>query len=249
VWLASHYSITIAAGVLAVAMMACALALFFVPDVHVAKEGTLGRKLREIGSDFMALVRSPIALLAIVLVCSPVGAGAAGNLWSAVAPDWRASPDTVALVTGALSGVASAVGCVLGGWIADRVGRWWSYLGSGVLMAAVATAMAAAPRTTGVYSTGVLLYAVSTGMAYAAFSAVLLYVIGRGAASTKYATLASLGNLPTSYMTAFDGWVHDRAGAAGMLYAESALGAGFTALFLLALGRVKAASTAAKAPA
>jgi MFS family permease len=166
-----------------------------------------------------------------------------------VAPDWRASPDTVALVTGILSGVVSAVGCVIGGWIADRFGRWWSYLGSGVFMGAITIAMAVAPRTPATYVAGVLLYALSCGMAYAAFSALLLYVIGRGAASTKYATLSSLGNLPTSYMTAFDGWAHDRAGATGMLNAEGWLGVGSSVLFLLALRPIKAAQAKADGPA
>ena len=78
-------------------------------------------------------------------------------------------------------------------------------------------------------------YAASTGWAWAAFSALLLYAIGRGAASTKYATLSSLGNLPTTYMTAFDGWVHDRSGAAGMLNAEALLGVGSVVLGLIAL--------------
>ena len=240
VWLTSHYSIAMAGAVLAATMLMCALGLFFVPDVRVAREGTVGQKLRQIGAELRDLLRSPIALLASVLVCSPVGAGAASNLWSAVAPQWHASPDRVALVTGALSGVASVIGCVLGGWVADRVGRWWSYFGAGVLMAVVATWMALAPHTMAIYSAGVLFYAAVTGTAYAAYSAVLLYVIGRGAASTKYATLSSLGNLPVAYMTAFDGRAHDRLGAAGMLYAESVVGAGFTVLFLVALGRIKA---------
>ncbi len=34
-----------------------------------------------------------------------------------------------------------------------------------------------------------------------------LFAIGRGAASTKYAALSSLGNVPVVYMTALDGWV------------------------------------------
>lgn len=106
-------------------------------------------------------------------------------------------------------------------------------------MAAIATGMALAPRTLAMFGAGVLAYALSGGMAYAAFSALLLYVIGRGAASTKYATLASLGNLPTSYMTAFDGWAHDRAGSAGMLYGESALGVVATVLFLAGLGWIR----------
>jgi hypothetical protein len=119
-------------------------------------------------------------------------------------------------------------------------------------MAGVAVVMATAPHTPVAYTIGVLFYAASTGGAYAAFSALLLYAIGRGAASTKYATLSSLGNLPTTYMTAFDGWVHDRSGAAGMLSAEALLGAGSIVLGLIALKwiiRIRERSGAAPHPA
>ena len=249
VWLVAHYSTPVAAAVLAAMMAACALALFFVPAVTPPRAGAIGRRFREIGTDFRDLLRSPVALLAMVLVSSPVGSGAATGLWSAVAADWRASADTVALVTGILSGVVSAIGCVIGGWIADRIGRWWSYFGSGALMAAITIAMALAPRTPATYSAGVLLYALACGICYAAFSALLLYVIGRGAASTKYATLSSLGNLPTSYMTAFDGWAHGRWGAAGMLRGEAGLGLAFVALLLLWLGRIRGAAARAHEPA
>jgi len=44
------------------------------------------------------------------------------------------------------------------------------------------------------------------------FFLVLLSAIGRGAASTKYAALSSLGNVPVVYMTGVDGWAHDRFG-------------------------------------
>src|SRR2546421_5098749 len=81
--------------------------------------------------------------------------------------------------------------------------------------------MAVAPRTPDAFTIGVLTYALTCGMAYAAFSAIVLLAIGRGAASTKYATLSSLGNLPIVYMTASDGWVHDRFGTAWMLHSEA----------------------------
>lgn len=55
----------------------------------------------------------------------------------------------------------------------------------------------------------------------AAFSAVVLFAIGRGAASTKYAALSSLGNVPVVYMTAVDGWVHDRFGTGWMLQTDA----------------------------
>ena len=85
----------------------------------------------------------------------------------------------------------------------------------------VAIIMAVAPRTPNAFTVGVLAYALTCGMAYAAFSAIVLLAIGRGAASTKYATLSSLGNRPIVYMTASDGWVHDRFGTAWMLHSEA----------------------------
>ena len=76
-------------------------------------------------------------------------------------------------------------------------------------------------------------------MANAAFSALALHATGRGtAAATKYAILGSLGDIPVSYMTAFDGWAHDRWGAGGMLNAEAWLGIAAVCLGLLALWRM-----------
>ena len=221
VWLASHFSKEIAGGGLAIAMLASAAAIYFVSDVRVVANETLGERMRILWRDILSMVRAAIPLFTIVLVCSPIGASAMNNLWSAVAPDWSATADQVALVSGVLNGVVSAIGCVIGGWVADRVGRWWSYFGSGILMALVAIIMAVAPRTPNAFTVSVLAYALTGGMAYAAFSAIVLLAIGRGAASTKYATLSSLGNLPVVYMTASDGWVHDRFGTAWMLHSEA----------------------------
>ena len=84
-------------------------------------------------------------------------------------------------------------------------------------------------------SNGFCTILIPQGLQNAAFTAVALHVTGRGAAATKYAFLGSLGNLPVSYMTAFDGWAHDRFGAAGMLRAEALLGAVCVALGVAAL--------------
>ncbi len=242
VWLADHFSSQVAGAALATAMMICLAALYFVPPVRGAEGERLGQKMREIGRDFRDMLSAPAVLLTLVLVTSPIGIGAAANLWAAVAPDWRATPNTVALFTGALSGVVSAVGCVVGGSIADRLGRWWVFFGSGTVMALVALVMVAAPRTPNVYSAGVLLYAFSMGLAYAAFSAIVLYAIGRGAASAKYAILSSLGNVPVVYMTAFDGWMHDRSGVVGMLTGEALLGMACIVLGLVAVWKINSAT-------
>jgi PAT family beta-lactamase induction signal transducer AmpG len=234
VWLAAHFSKEAAGGTLAVAMLASAAAIYFASDVRIVASEGVAARMRILWQYIYSMVRAAVPLFTIVLVCSPIGAGAMNNLWSAVAPDWHANPNTVALVTGVLNGVISAVGCVVGGWIADRVGRWWAYFGSGAALAIVTVIMAATARTSFVFSSGVIAYAFFVGIAYAAFSAVVLFAIGRGAASTKYATLSSLGNLPVIYMTAFDGWVHDRFGTAWMLQAE-ALAALFCIIIALAV--------------
>jgi MFS family permease len=163
-------------------------------------------------------------------------------LWSAVAPAWGATPDHVAVATGAGFGLISAAGCVTGGWVVDRMGRWWVYFGAQVLMAGVAVGMAAAPRTPQIYTAGLLCYAFATGAGYAAFSAVLLHAIGQGAAATKGGILRSLGNVPVSYMTAVDGWAHDRWGAGGMLYTDALLGVAAIPVALVVLWRIRIAA-------
>ena len=236
--LAAHFSFQVSGIALGLAMVASAAAIYFVSDVRPISNDRISDRMRVLGRDLIAMFCSAIPLFTIVLVCSPVGSGAMNNLWSSVAPDWHAGPDTVALVTGVLNGVVSAVGCVIGGWAADRVGRWWTYFGSGTLIALITIVMGLAPKTTFAFDSGVLAYALLGGVAYAAFSAIVLFAIGRGAASTKYATLSSLGNIPVIYMTAIDGWAHDRFGTAGMLYVESFAGLLFIFLALWVLGKI-----------
>src|SRR5438874_13443090 len=130
--------------------------MYFTCDVRIVSTVTLGVRMRILWRDILSMVRSAIPLFTFVLVCSPIGASAMSNLWSAVAMDWKAPPDQVALVSGVLNGVLSAIGCVIGGWVADRVGRWWAYFGSGILIAMVAIILAVAPRTPNAFTVGVL---------------------------------------------------------------------------------------------
>lgn len=225
-WLAQHLPAPWMSGaILGLACLLCCLGLLFVPEPHSAhREDNLGRSLANVGRDLWGVARARIGFLALFLCFLPIGSGAASGLWSAVAGDWRASADTVALVTGVLGGIASAVGCIVGGWICDRMNRQWAYTVYGVLQAACAVAMALAPRVESTYVTFTLLYAVITGLTYAGFSAFVLEAMGTGAAATKYNVFASLSNTPIWYMTRIDGWAHTRYGPGGMLYAEALFG-------------------------
>ncbi len=147
VWLGVHFSKELAGATLSLAMIAAAAAIYFAADFRIVAGYGFRERMRLMGRDIFAMLRSAIPLLTIVLVTSPIGAGAMNNLWSAVASDWHAGPQTVALVTGVFNGIMCALGCVMGGYIADRFGRWWAYFGFGSALALVAMVMAVAPWT------------------------------------------------------------------------------------------------------
>ncbi len=239
-WLATHYSIQIAGLALGIASIVFALAVLWIKDVQHIKGKTVKAELLEMGRDIITMVKIPILLYVIIFICvAPIGSGGASNVWSAIAGDWKVNADTVALITGVLSGVVSAVGCVLGGFIADKWGNWVAYLGAGALSAAIALVMAVCPLQPDVFIAGVLVYAFDLGMCYAGFSSALLFAIGKKNASTKYALLSSLGNLPVVYMTAFDGWAHDKFNSKWMLIDEALVGLLFIGLGVIVLNLMK----------
>jgi PAT family beta-lactamase induction signal transducer AmpG len=187
--------------------------------------------------DFWQLVRNRSGVLVLVLCVLPIGSGAASGLWSAVAGEWRASADTVALVSGVLGGIISAAGCIIGGWLCDRMDRKSAYVWFGILQAGVAVAMALFPRSPTMFVLWSSVYAFITGFTYAAFSAFVLEAIGKGAAATKYSALASLSNIPIYYMTNLNGWAHDRWDSGGMLFTEAGIGV-LAAVFFVALAKL-----------
>ncbi|MBK8403190.1 MAG: hypothetical protein IPL25_03595 [Saprospiraceae bacterium] len=73
------------------------------------------------------------------------------------------------------------------------------------------------------------------GAIYAAFTYVILYAIGKKHIATRFSLLASLGNLPVVYMTAINGWAHDKFNSKYMLIIEAIVGIVFVLIFILIL--------------
>jgi MFS family permease len=240
-WLAQRLPAPWMTGaILAVACLLCCLGLLFLPEpVSTIREATVLKTFANVFKDLWQVAKARIGFLALCLCFLPIGSGAASNLWSAVANDWRASADTVALVTGVLGGALMAAGCLLGGWICDRMDRKAAYVLFGVLQAASAIGMALSPRTEPMFIFWTCLYAVVTGLTYAGFTAFVLEAMGTGAAATKYNVFASLSNVPISYMTTMDGWAYTRWGAHGMLDVEAAMGLLGMVMFFALLAGVK----------
>ena len=235
IWLASHLSFEASCTIVSVIMLLCTCALYFVPRLQSDKTQSLLRGFQSTALGVKDLLRSRVGIFTALMVMTPIGAGAAGYMWSSVADDWRVPTDTVALVTGVLSGLVSTIGCIIGGWVADKRGRWWGYFGAGSLMALVTLVMSLAPFSPLSFVSGVLCYALLMGVANAAFCAALLRAIGTHLAATKYALLSSLGNLGAVYMIFFNGWLHDTYNIRAMLLGETLIGIAFVVVFLSAL--------------
>ncbi len=205
--------------------LACMLVLFFIEEPQAThRHPRIIDSLKFVGTDVWEVARSRMGFLALCLCFTPLGSGAASGLWSAVAKDWSASADTVALVTGLLAGIVSAAGCLAGGWMSDRMDRKLSYVVYSVFLALCAAVMAWAPHSETNFIIFTTVYAFIGGLTYAGFSAFVLEAMGLGAAATKYNVFASLSNMPILYMTKVDGWAHTRYGPSGMLYIEALSG-------------------------
>ena len=238
-WLATHFSLITAGLSLCIASLLFSLVILLIKDIPHHKEKTILQEIKNMGKDIFTMIKFPAALFVIILIMTPISSGAMANLWSAVAKDWKVGVNTVVLITGLVSGVVSALGCIAGGFIADKWGVWYTYLGTGLICALVTFAIAIMPYQPVVYIVGVLAYAFSMGLGYAAFTAIIIFVIGKRNVATKYSLLASLGNLPVVYMTTFDGWMHDKFNSRYMLSAEAIVGAFFVIIFFLILKRMK----------
>ena len=242
IWVSNHYSNAVAGATVATIMGACALGLLFVAEPVQQAAGAWMRRLQTLGRDLLVMARNPTSVLIMALILTPIGVGAATAIWPAVAAEWGASADRVAFDTGILSAAAATAGAVIGGQIADRLGRWWAYFGSGVALAIFSVQVVLMARTPSTYDLGVIGYAFFTGMGTAAWCALVLVATGRTAVATTYAALASIGNLPNAYMTWIDGLIHDRNGVTAMFIAEAMITLVCVAFGLLALKRISSST-------
>jgi MFS transporter, PAT family, beta-lactamase induction signal transducer AmpG len=227
-----------APALLALGMLVCGLAL--IPLQEPAKPaGVAAARLRAVFGELWQVIWSRNGALALALCFLPMGAAAAGGLFSAVARDWHASSAEVELMNGWLSGVVMIAGCLLAGRVSDGMDRKAAYAVSGGILAAFTVVIAFAPQTPVTYAVLCIGYSFAAGLCYGTFTGFVLQVIGGGAAATKYNVFASLSNIPIWYMTRVDGWAADRYGAIRMLHVDAAAGAIGIAVLIVVFALVR----------
>jgi predicted MFS family arabinose efflux permease len=233
-YMAEHFAPWSAGASLGVFALLCCLALLILEEPPTPAEKLhYGKSLVNVGKDVWSIAYSRVGFLTLLLFALPIGTGAASGLWSAVAGDWRADADTVALVNGLLGGLVAIPGSLIGGYLSDTMDRKTSYAVFGVALAAWTVAMAVTPRSPEMFVLFTMGYSFLTGFTFAAFTAVTLETIGQGAAATKYNLLACVANVPIAYLTYLNGVAHKQWGSTGMLWFEASLGVAAVVVFVL----------------
>jgi PAT family beta-lactamase induction signal transducer AmpG len=205
----------------------CCAALIFTPEVPSSHRGQgPWMAVRGVIRDLKTMLRTKAGLQSAILCALPVGTGAAQGVLTqdAVAKYWGAGSDQVALTQGLLSGVVTAAGCFIGGFLCRRFHPRVAYAGIGLILAVIAVGMGLAPHGPMDYVVWSMLYALGVGLAYAAFTAVVLAAMGPGSGATKYNIFASLANFPLWWLGLLLGYVAEKGGAPWMLFTEAALG-------------------------
>ena len=232
IWLADRVGLGTLALVSLTAMLLPMIAVLRVIEPQaVDNHKTTGGFLRDIRTMFL----SRRAWIGLVFLLSPVGSAAAGHLISGMGQDYNASGTVVVWVTGIGGGLLAATGSLIGGAVADRIGRLFAYPVAGALACLFGLYLGFGGANPVTYALGYAGYSLAAGFAYAVYTAIVLDILSgrRHAAASGYAVLNSAGNLPIAYMTWLDGLAYRQGGARGTMTMDAAANGVFSALLLM----------------
>ncbi len=206
---------------LALAVVAGAMPLLVFP---AAKKSSFA--LHQVFSDAMRGIwlasKRRECLVGFALFLAPASAVAAINLFSGLGPDFHANPGTVIAITGAGCAITASIGSLLGGFLSGRLPRGYVYLAAGVAAGLCALTLAFTPHTQTAFACGVLIYNGIAGIAYAAFTALGLQLVGHHSpvASTQLGLFAAATNGAIVFMTWADGRGYAHFGVRGLLVVD-----------------------------
>lgn len=233
-----------AGAVLAALLACCAIPLAWLDEPPRLHEGRVRDGIRQVLHELREVLLTRVGRLGALLAILPIGTAASQYLFSAVAPEWRASGNVVSAVLGLGGGTAIALGCLVGGLATDRLPRHVAYALATALSLGTALAMALTPRTPLAFAIATLTYILVNGACQAALSGMIFGLIGTGATATKMNLFIALNTLGGLTAIRIVGQAHDRWQAGGMLLTEVALGGAALALFALVARRMPGRATA-----
>jgi MFS transporter, PAT family, beta-lactamase induction signal transducer AmpG len=202
-------------------MMTGMLALFRLPAARPEKKATITQAAAQALADSRSWFRSSKGIFITLMALSPIGIGAATVGWNIGVRLYAIPENEMQLVIGPFSIVASLIGFLVGGWAADRFGKWRTWLRAATILALLALLIAFCPSIAWLFDAGVLLYAFFASICTAAFWAIILQAVSPTLVVTKITLLSLLTGVSMHYMRAFDGNICDDYSFQFMLIGEA----------------------------
>jgi PAT family beta-lactamase induction signal transducer AmpG len=228
------------AGILALCCVLCCLALFYITEpVSTVKVKSIGKTVGNVYKDVWQTLKTNRGFLALLLNLVPLGTGAAGFLFAAVAKDWHAGAGIVEFVTGFWSGIVIIMGCIVGGFICDLVDRQKAFVWFSLLQGACCVGMAFCPHVPLTYIIWTVTYALANGFVNAGYGSFTLEAVDRGAAASKFELYSSMAYLPLYFMFWILGVTYSKWGAFGMLNTEAAIAVIAASVYFVAKAVIK----------
>ena len=235
-WLFEHAGgLATACSALIVTLCLCALPVFFVKLPRVIHAETIVSRFIIIGPTLVNFFKSREAILLGIITVAPMGVGSALFLLPAVANDWEASADLVAVITGVAAGIASALGSLIAGNLTRFMALRTLYLWLAGLSGLAEFAMAVLPHSPLWFGVMTLFNMTLLGGAWAVVGGFCLQSMRGYGASTIFGVMASLSNVPVYLGTIAFGMIQVKFGSTAMLASEGILGLVTLALLLVLL--------------
>jgi MFS family permease len=224
--------------------------------------GSVARRLLEfVRATWRAFAGSRAASLGLIFAVLPLGAMGLGlALRSTLAVELGLSDNKIGVLS-VLASVASALGCVVGGWLSDHFGRrrmtalfvalmsvptlamMLSLSGAGIVEAvvigpgAVSVPRVAPPAVIGMFWAAVLFYNLAQGLMYGASTALFMDITTKRVAATQFTAYMALNNLAISFSAFWQGIAIERFGYPVTLGLDAVVGiVGLAILPFIVLG-------------
>lgn len=207
IFLMSYFGPHVSGAIMAGTVIAtCVWAIYLVEPLAASALDQALAKIKALVKDLVGTLKSKEGITGLIICAAPVGCGALTNIWTGMTGAYHVTTRMVEITTLVVS-ATSALGSVVGGYLADRINRRLAYCVSGGLTGLAALVWAFAPFSPTSYAVGTAAYGFANGMAFAAFYGMVLEIVSHGAAvTTKYTAFVAISNLAISYATIFDGW-------------------------------------------
>ena len=196
---------------------------------------SFSEELRRIGREFWRTFLRWEAVPYTLLLCSPLGTGAAIGLLTGLARDYQVSAHQVAWMNGLAALVLTPAGAVAASRLPVRMKSTIGFLATSAINAGTLAILWVGPLRPATYFVSTTLFLFTIGACYAMYTAVALDFLGDSGKSgcARFSIINSIGNGPVTYMDWLDGRGYAQWGPRGLPATDAVLGLGASGLWML----------------